>query len=251
MASIQILDSKLTFADNHSERSGAPSGIVLHHAASDGSVEDIHRYHKDVNHWAGIGYHFYVRKDGRIYRGRPESWLGAHTSGHNDKLGICVEGNFEKEYMSSEQQEAVTALVAYLQVQYGALTVYAHRDLDATACPGQYYPFEAIASGRVSGEDPILAFQQAALSDGIALPKYGADGIWGAETATAAKALVASGSRGERVKLIQRLLGGLTTDGIYGAKTLAAVKGFQAKNGLTVDGIVGIQTWKALLGVTA
>lgn len=37
-------------------------------------------------------------------------------------------------------------------------------------------------------------------------------------------------------------------DGIFGTKTLAAVRKFQDANGLTVDGIVGKKTWAKLLG---
>lgn len=59
------------------------------------------------------------------------------------------------------------------------------------------------------------------------------------------------GSRGNEVKEVQSLLGGLTVDGIFGKKTEAAVRAFQAANGLKVDGIVGKQTWAALLGETA
>jgi len=36
------------------------------------------------------------------------------------------------------------------------------------------------------------------------------------------------------------------SDGIYGSKTLAAVKWFQSKNGLTVDGIAGTKTLQAM-----
>lgn len=42
---------------------------------------------------------------------------------------------------------------------------------------------------------------------------------------------------------------GLTTDGIFGAKTEEAVKSFQRANNLKADGIVGPKTWAAL-GVT-
>jgi peptidoglycan hydrolase-like protein with peptidoglycan-binding domain len=38
-------------------------------------------------------------------------------------------------------------------------------------------------------------------------------------------------------------------DGIFGAKTLAAVRAFQRSRGLTVDGVVGPLTWGALFTV--
>jgi peptidoglycan hydrolase-like protein with peptidoglycan-binding domain len=37
-------------------------------------------------------------------------------------------------------------------------------------------------------------------------------------------------------------------DGVYGAKTEEAVKGFQKQNGLSCDGMVGPNTLKALKG---
>ena len=59
------------------------------------------------------------------------------------------------------------------------------------------------------------------------------------------------GSRGETVKTVQTKLknwGYYTgnVDGIYGSKTVSAVKYFQRKNGLVVDGICGSKTFKAL-----
>ena len=37
--------------------------IILHHAESKScTADDIHRWHL-ANGWAGIGYHFFVRKD--------------------------------------------------------------------------------------------------------------------------------------------------------------------------------------------
>jgi N-acetyl-anhydromuramyl-L-alanine amidase AmpD len=151
---MNIIDSKLKFNSNHSERSGDPEGVVLHHAAaSSASVETVHGWHLG-NGWAGIGYHFYVRKNGSVYRGRPEKWIGAHTSGHNEKIGICAEGNFETETMPEAQRKATIELLEYLFDKYGDMKVYKHKDLDSTACPGKNYPFDSIV--KAAKEDKVL-----------------------------------------------------------------------------------------------
>ena len=68
---------------------------------------------------------------------------------------------------------------------------------------------------------------------------------------TDVQALSKYGSTGSEVTQIQTQLkrwgyysGAI--DGIYGSKTLAAVKWFQSKNGLTVDGIAGTKTLQAM-----
>ena len=65
------------------------------------------------------------------------------------------------------------------------------------------------------------------------------------------EALSKYGSRGNEVKQIQQKLKNWgyykgAVDGIYGSKTLEAVKYFQRKNGLTIDGIAGEKTLAAL-----
>lgn len=62
---------------------------------------------------------------------------------------------------------------------------------------------------------------------------------------------VKNGSRGADVTTLQQALNkaggyGLAIDGIFGAKTEAAVRDFQKKKGLSVDGICGPKTWSAL-----
>ena len=69
------------------------------------------------------------------------------------------------------------------------------------------------------------------------------------------EALSRYGSQGEEVKQIQTKLKSWgyyngAIDGIYGSKTLSAVKYFQRKNGLTVDGIAGPKTLSAM-GITS
>lgn len=55
------------------------------------------------------------------------------------------------------------------------------------------------------------------------------------------------GMRGEDVRNMQNMLNQLSydcgeADGVFGTKTLAAVKAFQEASGLTVDGIAGYNT---------
>jgi peptidoglycan hydrolase-like protein with peptidoglycan-binding domain len=69
-------------------------------------------------------------------------------------------------------------------------------------------------------------------------------------------AVYRSGSRGTAVKTFQQQLKDAgydvgPIDGIFGPKTLAAVKKYQADNGLTVDGLVGPKTLTSLSGVPA
>ena len=67
-------------------------------------------------------------------------------------------------------------------------------------------------------------------------------------------ATLSYGSKGSDVSNLQQLLNSkgynLSVDGIFGDKTLAAVKSWQQKNGYTVDGLVGPNTLRRLGGAT-
>ena len=120
--------------------------IILHHAAAAScTAEDVHRWHL-AHGWSGIGYHYFVSKDGEITRGRPLWAVGAHAEGSNRvSVGICFEGNFQlEEEMPAAQRQAGRALVAALRERYPAARVLGHRDVatGGTTCPGKYFPFE-------------------------------------------------------------------------------------------------------------
>lgn len=123
--------------------------IVLHHAAiKTASAEDIHRAHlqRDNCTWAGIGYHLYIRKDGSIHRGRPLWASGAHVLNENwHTVGVCVEGNYDVEAtMPAAQLNAVREVLRYLKGIYPNAAIKCHRDMQATACPGRYYPLAEV-----------------------------------------------------------------------------------------------------------
>ena len=149
--SIDIIDAGLEFGAL--TKRTVTDRIILHHAAGNGSVESVHNYHKSLG-WSGIGYHYYVRKDGSIYRGRPEEMVGGHTSGYNYcSIGVCAEGNFETESMSDAQREAIRALVLDIRTRYPDTQTIRHKDVAATACPGKNYPFDYIAAAEPDPED--------------------------------------------------------------------------------------------------
>ena len=112
---MNIIETNLKFKNSMTNRS-ATKRIILHHAeASKCTAEDIHRWHLN-NGWAGAGYHFLVRKDGSVYRLRPENKVGAHAQGANsNSIGICFEGAYMTETMPQAQINAGKVLVAYLK----------------------------------------------------------------------------------------------------------------------------------------
>ena len=137
---MEIKETNLNFS-SLTPRSKVLEYIVIHHTASTAkeTVEQIHNFHINNNGWAGIGYHFYIRKDGTIFRGRPEKYAGAHCENYNSvSLGICLEGNFEIEQPTDNQLKSLSELLQHLKQKYGNVQIVGHRDLNATACPGKF-----------------------------------------------------------------------------------------------------------------
>ena len=83
----------------------------------------------------GPGYHFYIRKDGRIVSTRPVEKIGAHAKGHNaTSIGICYEGGLDargrpKDTRTEWQAHSMRVLVKTLLKQYPGSRVCGHRDL--------------------------------------------------------------------------------------------------------------------------
>lgn len=153
---MKINNVGLKFTNEPGKRTST-TAIVLHHAEANGcTVQDIHRWHLG-NGWAGIGYHFYVRKDGSVYQGRPIDWIGAHagaSSGYNKKsVGICFEGKYDStdKSMPAAQLKAGQELVSYVKSKYPTIKeIKKHSECTATSCPGKYFPFAEIAKGSIS-----------------------------------------------------------------------------------------------------
>lgn len=123
--------------------SNNPKEIVIHHTdTSKETPQQINEAHKDKG-WNGIGYHFYITKDGVIYRGRPEEVIGSHVYGRNrDTIGICLEGNFEKEKPTDAQMNSLISLSSDMIIKYNITDIVGHFDLNSTLCPGKNFPMD-------------------------------------------------------------------------------------------------------------
>ena len=150
---MNIIKTNFSWSGAFSKRNST-NYIILHHRAGNGDAMSIHSQHLK-NGWTGIGYHFYIRKDGSIYEGRPIDTVGAHTVGKNNiSVGICFEGNYESKdaKMPSKQLKSGQELISYLKGIYKNAQVKRHSDFQATACPGKLFPFDEI----VKYEKPVL-----------------------------------------------------------------------------------------------
>ena len=74
--------------------------VVVHWTGTyidqDIGAEDVHSWHQQRG-WSGCGYHYVIRRDGTIERGRPINYTGAHAkaNGHNNQsIGVSFVGGY-------------------------------------------------------------------------------------------------------------------------------------------------------------
>lgn len=203
-----------------------PDTIVLHHAeASTCSIYDINQWHLN-NGWAGCGYHYFIRKDGSIYTGRPENAIGAHCPGMNShSISICAEGEYMNETMQQAQKQAIIELCQYIKNKYGIQRIIGHKEVYSTSCPGTNYPLNDIKNSVMNGNDQLSQHQTSQSS--------GNSNILDIQRKL------------NRLKIRDYEGKALIEDGIPGERTTSAIKNFQKLMGLEADEIVGNMTMQA------
>ncbi|MBP2653366.1 MAG: N-acetylmuramoyl-L-alanine amidase [Firmicutes bacterium] len=145
MGRVTVIETDLNFARPLSYR-GETDYLIVHHEASAGDVgaERVHRQHLNLG-WAGIGYHYVIRFDGTIERGRPRDAIGSHAQGLNYcSVGISLSGNCQDNEPTAEQIEVLPKLLADLKDNWPDAQIIGHREVAeivsdpglATDCPG-------------------------------------------------------------------------------------------------------------------
>lgn len=93
---------------------------------------EIMHLHRGFN---GIGYHYYIRKDGSVHLTRPIERVGAHAKGFNaNSIGICYEGGLDRrgrpaDTRTLEQRASLRGLIYQLKQCFPGCRVCGHRDL--------------------------------------------------------------------------------------------------------------------------
>ena len=121
--------------------------LVLHCSATrcdrDYTEEMLLRDHL-ARHFRGIGYHFYIRKDGKMTQHRMLLEVGAHCVPYNRcSIGICYEGGLDEHgkpcnTMTAEQETRLVDLFRNLKILFPKAKIVGHRDLPGTTpkeCP--------------------------------------------------------------------------------------------------------------------
>lgn len=105
------------------------------------SAAQIDLWHRQRG-WNGIGYHYVVRRDGTLEKGRDEALPGAHCQGHNrHSIGICYEGGLDASGRAADtrtpaQKERLLKLLNELKKRYPHALITGHHTLDPSkACP--------------------------------------------------------------------------------------------------------------------
>ena len=112
--------------------------IVIHCSATreDRSltVAELEENHR-CRGFRGIGYHYYIRKDGTVINTRALELVGAHAKGHNShSIGICYEGGLDNEGHPKDtrtpwQKHSLRVLILTLLRDYPGCRICGHRDL--------------------------------------------------------------------------------------------------------------------------
>lgn len=120
--------------------------IVIHCSATrcnrDFPVEALEACHR-ARGFNGIGYHYYITRDGQLHLTRSEAVPGAHARHFNThSIGICYEGGLDEkgrpaDTRTAAQKRTLLTLLYSLRTDYPKADILGHRDLPDVqkSCP--------------------------------------------------------------------------------------------------------------------
>ena len=220
-------------------------GVVIHHSGVENGPKGTAAVHAFERHhlskgWDGIGYNWLVDETGTIFEGRGWEARGAATKGWNSKsISVCYTGwGFKQPHANA--LESIKELVGKAEEHFGRdMWVSTHRRKSTTTCPGDWLG-AWVEGGMTETKAPTDV-------DWDAIIRYFKDLRKQVEAAPLRRR-----SRGLPVRLVQAQLNSRgfdsgVVDGIYGRRTVKAVREFQGSQGfLKANGVVNGDTFGAL-----
>lgn len=104
-------------------------------------LRQIQAFHMDSRGWCDIGYNYLISRDGRVWRARGPTTVGAHVSNANTgNIGVSFMGTHTSTPVTGTQMCSAARLLRRLHEAYGISlarsNIKGHRQYGGTACPG-------------------------------------------------------------------------------------------------------------------
>ena len=254
--------------------------LVIHYTANDGdSAKGNGNYFKNNKPKASA--HYFVDDNvivnsvpdnytayavgGKKYNNNGGKYYGVCTNTNSLSIELCDTKRNGKSDLSSETRKNAIELARHLCKKYkiDKNHVIMHYQVNGKLCPKYFVEdtkawkkfkddiFSDVKSTKTVKKPTVINStlvkeMQKALNSTYKI-KLVIDGKLGEKTKTAIKTyLIRNGSKGAYAKWVQKRLNAkgynIKVDGVFGSKSVAALKKYQKAKGLTVDGVCGYTT---------
>ena len=184
-----------------------------------------------------VAYNLMITVDGLIGSGRPLNQVGGHTRGYNTtRHGVVLIGNFSNKRPPDAMEQALVDVYQYGQSRgWWPASLVGHRDLGSTACPGgsAYARLPAYRSGNIGSGGGSSSHNARSMQDTVILRR---------DSRGAAVRRWQQDLQDWRSSALPRF----GADGDFGAETEEWTRTFQRAAGIGVDGVVGPQSRRAM-----
>ena len=276
---VKILANRINYGNKRNTNN--IKWLVIHYTANDGdSAKGNGNYFKNNKPKASA--HYFVDDNvivnsvpdnytayavgGKKYNNNGGTYYGVCTNSNSISIELCDTERNGKSDLSEKTRKNAIELARYLCKKYkiDKNHVIMHYQVNGKLCP-KYFVEDTKAWNKFKDDifatnitsttivkkptvinSTLVKEMQKALNSAYKL-KLVIDGKLGEKTKTAIKIyLIRNGSKGAYAKWVQKRLKAkgynIAIDGVFGSKSVAALKKYQKAKGLTVDGICGYAT---------